>query len=382
MIKAILFDFDGTLVDSAPAIVKTMEQTFLHLGVAVPEESAMRATIGLPLGTALQKLGALTDEQTVVATATYRELFPQFALSHLTVFPQVLDTLAILQKQGIRMGIVTSRESSSLDSIMQHHDMVSFFEAIVTGADGFKPKPAPDMAKALLGRMGLSPEEALVVGDTTYDIEMGNGCGCRTVAVTYGNHDAETLATAHPTYRIDEFAEIGEILNLEKVIAWSQQHTKAGPTHGVEHWHRVAKYGQLLCDMASSEQPNRKVVQYFAYLHDSCRWDDHGDPKHGPRAAVAIEEIRHTLLADLTEQEFQQLQRACRIHTSDSCCEDLTANICLDSDRLDLDRVGILPDPEHMASNFGAQYAKEHRQWYVERICERIPGAREHLMNE
>jgi len=205
-------------VDSAPAIVKTMEQTFLRLGVAVPEESAMRATIGLPLGTALQKLGALTDEQTVEATATYRELFPQFALSHLTVFPQVLDTLATLREQGVRMGIVTSRESSSLDSIMQHHDMVSFFEASVTGADGFKPKPAPDMAKALLDRMGLMPEEALVVGDTTYDIEMGNGCGCRTIAVTYGNHDADTLATAHPTYRIDEFAKIVEICDLEKVI--------------------------------------------------------------------------------------------------------------------------------------------------------------------
>lgn len=211
MTKAILFDFDGTLVDSAPAIVKTMEQTFLHLGVAVPEESAMRATIGLPLATALQQLGSLTDEQTVLATATYRELFPQYAMSHLTVFPQVLDTLTILQKQGIRMGIVTSRESSSLDSIMQHHSMASFFEASVTGADGFKPKPAPDMAKALLDRMGLMPEEALVVGDTTYDIEMGNGCGCRTIAVTYGNHDAQTLRSANPTYMIDEFSGILKI---------------------------------------------------------------------------------------------------------------------------------------------------------------------------
>ena len=59
MTKAILFDFDGTLVDSAPAIVKTMEQTFFLLGVTVPEERAMRATIGLPLATALQQLGSL-----------------------------------------------------------------------------------------------------------------------------------------------------------------------------------------------------------------------------------------------------------------------------------------------------------------------------------
>lgn len=212
MTKAILFDFDGTLVDSAPAIVKTMEQTFFHLGVTVPEERAMRATIGLPLATALQQLGSLTDEQAAMATATYRELFPQFALSHLTVFPQVLDTLDILRKQGIRMGIVTSRESNSLDHIMQHHSMASFFEASVTGADGFKPKPAPDMAKALLDRMGLSPEEAMVVGDTTFDIEMGNGCGCRTIAVTYGNHDAQTLATAHPTYMVDEFVKIMELV--------------------------------------------------------------------------------------------------------------------------------------------------------------------------
>lgn len=214
MTKAILFDFDGTLVDSAPAIVRTMEQTFLRMGVDIPSESAMCATIGMQLSIALQQLGVLTDKQTQKAVTIYRDLFPQYALSHLTVFPQVLDTLAELQKQGIRMGIVTSRESRSLDSIMQHCGMSSFFESCVTGADGYPPKPAPDMAQALLDRMGLVPEEAIVVGDTTFDIEMGNSCGCRTIAVTYGNHDIQTLCSAHPTYMADEFADILKQINI------------------------------------------------------------------------------------------------------------------------------------------------------------------------
>ena len=69
MIKTILFDFDGTLVDSAPGIVKTMQQTFRRMGVAVPDEDAMRATIGLPLDKALQMLAGLSDDDT--RTATY-----------------------------------------------------------------------------------------------------------------------------------------------------------------------------------------------------------------------------------------------------------------------------------------------------------------------
>lgn len=212
MIKAILFDFDGTLADTAPGIVKTMEQTFLRMGVKVPSEEAMKATIGLPLKQALQMLGDLNDEEAEVATNTYRELFPTYEVNYVSIFPMVKETLEKLSTSGIRLAIVTSRESQSLDMICEHHSIKSFFETRVTQSDHLTPKPAPDMVLALLDRMGLAKEDVWVVGDTTYDIEMGNSAGCRTIAVTYGNHTKEKLSSVHPTYMIDRFEELLHVI--------------------------------------------------------------------------------------------------------------------------------------------------------------------------
>ena len=205
MIKAILFDFDGTLVNSAPGIVKTMEQVFIKMNIPVPTEEAMRATIGLPLRLALKELGHLDDKSADDATELYRSLFPIYEVEYVTVFPA-------LKEKGLRMAIVTSRDTTSLRLIADRRDMTPFFETYVTGADGFPPKPAPDMVLALLKRMNLKEDEVLVVGDTTFDIDMGNSAGCKTVAVTYGNHSQERLMTSHPTFVIEHFSKLANLL--------------------------------------------------------------------------------------------------------------------------------------------------------------------------
>lgn len=213
MIKAILFDFDGTLVNSAPGIVKTMEQVFTEMNVEVPTEEAMRATIGLPLRLALKELGHLDDKRADDATELYRALFPVYEVGYVTVFPDVAETLMSLKEKGIRMAVVTSRDTVSLKLIADRRELTPFFETYVTGADGFLPKPAPDMVLELLKRMKLKEDEVLVVGDTTFDIDMGNSAGCKTVAVTYGNHSRERLMDSNPTFVIDRFSKLADCLN-------------------------------------------------------------------------------------------------------------------------------------------------------------------------
>lgn len=204
--RAIFFDFDGTLADTAPGIVLTMQSTFRELGLSVPSEEAVRQTIGLPLGDALPLLGAPAAE----GMAVYQRLFPSCELTHISIFPEVRETLSRLKANGIRMAICTSRNKESLDSIVTRHGLDGFFETVVTGSDGIPAKPAPDMVLTLLRRMGVG--QALVVGDTTFDIGMGNAAGCPTCAVTYGNHSAEQLQTAHPTYIIDRFSQLIPLL--------------------------------------------------------------------------------------------------------------------------------------------------------------------------
>lgn len=147
--------------------------------------------------------------------------------------------------------------------------------------------------------------------------------------------------------------------SLPLLIEWSQEKTLAGPIHGLSHWNRVAENGQQLCQMAEKDgqRPDRLVVFLFAYVHDSCREDDWSDIEHGPRAARAIAEIRETLLPFLTDEQFLLLRMACAAHTKEERTDILTLNICLDSDRLDLPRVGICPQPERMASKYGALWA-------------------------
>ena len=207
-IKAVLFDFDGTLADTAPGIVLTMQETFRCMGLPIPQEDTIRQTIGLPLADCIRILGKLPAEDVERGTEIYRELFPAFELTHITIFPAVPETVRELHSRGIRMAICTSRGRGSLESILSRNGLWEYFEAVVTASDNITPKPAPDMVLTLLDRMGLVPEDALVVGDTTFDVLMGNRAGCRTIAVTYGNHPPQQLRSVGPGRIIDSFPDL------------------------------------------------------------------------------------------------------------------------------------------------------------------------------
>ena len=138
------------------------------------------------------------------------------------------------------------------------------------------------------------------------------------------------------------------------------QSWKMGDTHGLSHWQRVERNG-LLLSMQDGEFRSDvciKVVRYFAYLHDACRENDDGDVEHGVRAANMLHNIRQTILKDFTEEEFDLLETACRLHTTKHRTGNITVDICFDADRLDLGRVGLTPNPKLMATSMGAHYAQ------------------------
>lgn len=119
----------------------------------------------------------------------------------------------------------------------------------------------------------------------------------------------------------------------------------SGP-HGIVHWARVLENGLKLAEATGA---NVEVVQLFAVLHDSRRLNEFNDPEHGPRAAEFAVELRETTI-DLNDQEFVLLHTACHGHTHETHHPDVTVQTCWDADRLDLGRVGILPDPERLGT--------------------------------
>ena len=147
-------------------------------------------------------------------------------------------------------------------------------------------------------------------------------------------------------------------------IKWAREYVltekHAVGIHGIDHWDRVYAYGQRLV----TRKVNPLVVGLFAYLHDFCRVDDGDDLEHGPRAAAFVDTIRDTLLADVSDGEIHLLKEACRLHTVADRTGDPTIDACFDADRLDLGRVGIIPDPSRMATKKGKEIALMQSELY------------------
>jgi uncharacterized protein len=134
---------------------------------------------------------------------------------------------------------------------------------------------------------------------------------------------------------------------------------KLDDIHGLKHWEHVEQFGIELCKHTGA---NLLVVRLFAYLHDSMRMSNGIDKDHGLRSALFAQQLRFTssLLSQLTDEEFKDLYTACELHNYiQSVGDKITVNTCFDADRLDLFRVGILPDPNRMATKQGATLARD-----------------------
>ncbi|MBR4921677.1 MAG: hypothetical protein IKY01_06960 [Prevotella sp.] len=141
--------------------------------------------------------------------------------------------------------------------------------------------------------------------------------------------------------------------DLPKIVRdvrdYCQKKWTLSTTHGIDHWDRVYSNGMRL----AVPGVNRLVVALFAYLHDSCRIKDGEDTEHGQRASVLIDELRNTLLKDLSDYEIDLLKLACYLHTTTLKTGNPTIDACFDADRLDLWRVGVMPELNKLATENG-----------------------------
>jgi uncharacterized protein len=159
--------------------------------------------------------------------------------------------------------------------------------------------------------------------------------------------------------RPKEIIQLPILPDILEIKEFASNGWELGETHGLSHWQRVERNGIILSteNGAIRQDVNIKVVRFFAYLHDKCRLNDWADLEHGVRAADMIPTIRNTILKDFTDEEVALLEKACRYHTTEHRTGNPTIDVCFDADRLDLGRVGIVPNPKRMATEQGAYYA-------------------------
>lgn len=196
--KLVLFDCDGTLVDSAHLIHTVMERTFEHFGYARPTLAQTKAIIGLTLDIAIARIHGKehADEEAVRMMAYYKSIFlsvraePGFSEPLFDGIPALLERLSA--REDVLIGAVTGKSRRGLDAICETHGLGSLFIVSRT-ADDCPSKPHPAMVTECCDEMGMRPEQTVVIGDAIYDMQMSKSAGAKAIGVSWGYASVDDL---------------------------------------------------------------------------------------------------------------------------------------------------------------------------------------------
>jgi phosphoglycolate phosphatase len=213
VLRAVLLDLDGTLVDTPQAIVEVTQGTLAALGLPAADAQRIRDAIGLPLPVALAELIGTGPAGAAEAVEIYRTLWRAHVtprIPHL-LYPGVREGLEELKEAGLHLGVVTGKAQDGADSTVAAAGLVQLIDVVLGYTSVPNPKPAPDIVHKALDRLGASPAAAVLAGDSTLDVEMAGRAGVRSIAVTYGAQPETALRTAAPTWVAHSFPEVVRI---------------------------------------------------------------------------------------------------------------------------------------------------------------------------
>jgi len=212
-IRAVLYDFDGTLADSTELIMRCYRHTMTtYLGDCPPDEEWLSG-FGTPLAEQIARFARTTDENAAMLD-TYRAHQDQLFDTELRPFPGADRTLAELERRGVPMAIVTSRLRRATLRGLDVCGLSRHFDVVITPEDVVHAKPDPEPVLAALARLGIPPHQALFVGDSPHDIAAGRAAGTRTAGVLWGPFPRRALEEAGPDFLLTRQDEVLELLGI------------------------------------------------------------------------------------------------------------------------------------------------------------------------
>ena len=213
--QAVIFDFDGTLVDSGPGIVLTLQLMLQEMGHAPMPDAELRACVGPPIHKFFPELFGFEGETLTRAIEVYRRIFAQKAVPMLRPYPGVTEMLAAVQKAGMPTGVATCKlqhtceEQAELLGLLPHLDFIS-------GADPEKSLlEKEDILQALLDRTGFGPARCVMVGDRMFDMIGAQIVHMPAIGVLYGVGSEEELSAYNPLYLPKSVEELQALLLSE-----------------------------------------------------------------------------------------------------------------------------------------------------------------------
>ena len=215
MSRFVVFDCDGTLVDGQAAICETMELAFANAGLVAPERNKVRRIVGLSLPYALRELApeASDDQRHAVVEAYklgYRDLRLSGALRE-PLFEGIAALIDELDAEGRLLGVATGKSDRGLHACLDTHGIKHRFVSLQT-ADRHPSKPHPAMLEAALDDAGVSPGDAVMIGDTSFDMEMAVAAGVRAIGVSWGYHEPRELLDAGASAVAETAQQLGDLI--------------------------------------------------------------------------------------------------------------------------------------------------------------------------
>lgn len=210
--KLAVFDCDGTLVDSQVNIIRAMRESFERVGIAPPDDHAIRHVVGLSLFETMATLlpdadAALHAHLADEYRGAYHRLRAAGTLVVEPLYPGIAEALVDLANRGWALGIATGKSDRGLALLLAHHDIAHHFVTLQT-ADRHPSKPHPAMLELAMAQAGASPAETVMIGDTGFDMAMAVAAGARAIGVDWGYHDAATLQAAGAETVVGDTAEL------------------------------------------------------------------------------------------------------------------------------------------------------------------------------
>lgn len=208
MYSLLIFDWDGTVMDSTDRIVSSIQSAAQDLDLLALQDHEAREIIGLGLREAIQQLyPGINDALIEPLKERYSYYYLEADRTPTSLFPGAKKTLENLHEKGFRLAVATGKSRRGLDRVLAETGLGWLFE-VTACADETASKPKPDMLMDIFQRTGVEPEQAVMIGDTEFDLEMAVRAGVDRMAVSYGAHHIERLRKYQPILEIHNFHEL------------------------------------------------------------------------------------------------------------------------------------------------------------------------------
>lgn len=222
-LRLVIFDVDGTLVDSQNSIVQSMTAAFAALDRDTPDRSTLLSIVGLSLPEAFAVLAPWADAQeNARLVQAYKDAYSASRAGGTegsVLYPGAMDTLSALAGiDHLLLGIATGKSRRGLDILFDTHGFEGLFQTVQV-SDFHPSKPHPSMILQAMSEVGVTPDQTVMIGDATFDMDMARAARCAGIGVDWGYHRPEDLLSAGAAEIVDSFARLTEILTDQWVIA-------------------------------------------------------------------------------------------------------------------------------------------------------------------